>query len=218
MTTTKKATGRGFEERGTSIIEFAMIAPLLFGLLIGSYALGCSVSRLVQASSVCRIANVLVARGFDLAKPENQKLVLRTAAGLGLPQGKAVIFLTKVVKLGMKACAEGVPNWSGDAGACPNYQRYVIASRVAIGNAARWQSATGSPVSPVNGRGEVSDFNIAMITGNRAAGFSDAPGAPSIVKLAEDEFAYVAEVFVDASDLSVPLLLEMDTIRVRNVS
>lgn len=213
--------------KGSSITEFALIAPLLFALLIGAFSLGNGVSRLVQASTLCRNANVLVVRGFDMAKNDNQKLLVRTGSGLGLsqgsnfapdPNGKAVIFLTKVVKVGLKACAEGVPNWNGDAASCPNFQKYVIASRIAIGNGARWQSATGNPVSSTNGKGELSDYNIAMIAGNRATNFSDSAGQQTIVKLFDDEFAYVAEVFVDASDLNVPFLIDLDTIRVRNVS
>lgn len=216
------------KRRGSSFTEFAVVAPLLFGLLLAAFSLGSGVSRLVLASAVCRNANVLMARGFDLAKTDNQRLVIRSAAGLGLaggpgfaaanPQGRAVIYLTKVVKLGPNACAQGVPNWNGEVAACPNFRKYVIASRVAIGNSLRWQSATGNPVSPLNAKGEVSKLDIAMTTGNRASNFSDQAGQPSIVRLFDDEIAYIAEVFVDAGDLRVPFLIPMDTIRVRNVS
>lgn len=228
MTQSALAAGTGrCKRRGSSFTEFAVVAPLLFGLLLAAFSLGSGVSRLVLASSVCRNANVLMARGFDLAKTDNQRLVVQSAAGLGLaggpglaanPQGRAVIYLTKVVKLGVNTCAQGVPNWNGEVSACPNFQKYVIASRVAIGNSLRWQSATGSPVSPLNARGEVSKLDIAMTTGNRAANFSDQAGQPSIVRLFDDEVAYIAEVFVDAGDLRVPFLIPMDTIKVRNVS
>ena len=213
--------------KGSSIIEFAVIAPMLFGLLVGTFSLGNGLSRMVQASSVCRNANVLIVRGFDLAKPENQQLLVRTAAGLGLnipgtntanPDGKAVIYLTKVIKVGVKTCAQGVDDWNGNVGSCPNYQKYVIASRIVLGNGTRWQSATGSPTSSVNSKGEISDEHIVMIAGNRAQNFSDTAGQNTIVSLLDDEYAYIAEVFVDAVDLSLPYVLTMETIQVRNVS
>ena len=221
----KQRLHRRQKRQGSSIIEFAVIAPMLFGLLAGTFSIGNGLSRMVQASAVCRNANVLVVRGFDMAKTDNQKLIVRTAAGLGLnmagtnnpdPNGKAVIFLTKVIKVGLNACAQGVDEWNGNTGSCPNYQKYVIASRVVIGNGTRWQSATGNPVSAVNLKGEISDENIATITGNRAINFSDT-GA-TIVKLLDDEYAYIAEVFIDAADLTIPYLMTLDSIQVRNVS
>ena len=218
---------RRWKQKGSSIIEFAVIAPMLFGLLVGTFSLGNGLSRMVQASSVCRNANVLIVRGFDLAKPENQQLLVRTAAGLGLnipgtntanPSGKAAIYLTKVIKVGVKTCAQGVDDWNGNVGSCPNYQKYVIASRILLGNGTRWQSATGTPTSSLNSKGEISDEHIVMIAGNRAQNFSDTAGQNTIVSLLDDEFAYIAEVFVDAADLSLPYVMTMDTIQVRNVS
>ena len=215
---------------GSSIIEFAVVTPVLFGLLVGTFSLGNGLSRLVQADSVCRNANLLLVRGVDMAQPDNQQLVVKAAAGLGLnlpgaatwpdPHGKAAVILTKVIKVGARACAQGLGDASAGTAAatCPNYQKYVIASRVIIGNQTRWQSATGTPASPLNQRGEISAGHIAAVAGNRAIGFSDAAGAPTIVRLMDDECAYISEVFVDGSDLNVPYLLDIDTIRARNVS
>jgi Flp pilus assembly protein TadG len=225
----KKATGlRNRRRKGSSLVEFAVVAPMLFGWLVGTFSLGNGLSRMVQAGSVCRNANVLVVRGFNMADWDNQRLIVKTAAGLGMnipgtyswpnPDGKATVILTKVVKVGLNTCAQGVDNWNGNTASCANYQKYVIASRVIIGNLTRWPSATGSPSSSLNDKGEVSDEHIATVIGNRATGFSDVEGASTIVSLLDDEYAYISEVFVDATDLSVPYLIQMDTIRVRNVS
>jgi Flp pilus assembly protein TadG len=224
----KKIGLRIGKRKGSSIVEFAVVAPMLFGLVVGTFSLGNGLSRMVQAGSVCRNANVLVVRGFDLANWDNQRLVVKTADGLGMnlpgtaswpnPNGKAAVILTKVIKVGLNTCAQGVTNWNGNTATCPNYQKYVIASRVIIGNQTRWPSATGAPTSPTNSKGELSDEDIATKVGNRATNFSDVQGATTIVKLMDDEYAYISEVFVDAADLSVPYLIEMDTIRVRNVS
>ncbi len=213
--------------RGSTLMEFALIAPILMGMLITSFSVGMALSRTVQAGQVCRNTNVLVVRGFDLSQPQNQALVVRMANGLGLnlpgtynpdPNGKAVVILTKVIKVGNNACARGITAWDGNPSSCPNYGRYVIAKRLVIGNGSRWTSKCGNPGSTPNSYGDISDYNIAMSTGDIAQNFSDVPGSPTIITLALDEFAYIAEVFADIQDLTIPYMMQMDTIAVRNVS
>lgn len=216
---------RNQHKTGSTIVEFALVAPLLLSLLIGSFSIGLSLSRMLQAGQVCRNANVLVVRGFDLSTAQNQTLVIRTANGLGMnlagtqnpnPNGKGVVILTKVLKVGPLACATGVPNYNGNTSTCPNYDKYVIASRIAIGNTSTWQSKCGNPSSTPSSKGDITDYDIAMTSGNRAQSFADT--GPTIVTLSQDEFAYVAEVFVDSSDLVIPYLMTTSTIAVRNVS
>jgi hypothetical protein len=216
---------RNRRRSGSTIVEFALVAPLLLLLLIGSFSIGLSLSRMLQAGQVCRNANVLVVRGFDLSTSQNQTLVVRTAQGLGMnltgtqnpdPNGKGVVILTKVIKVGPLACATGVPNYNGNTSTCPNYDKYVIASRIVIGNGTKWQSKCGNPSSTPSSNGDITDYDIAMTTGNRAQNFADS-GA-TIVTLSQDEFAYVSEVFVDSSDLVIPYLMTTSTIAVRNVS
>lgn len=211
--------------RGSAIVEFALVAPTLVFLLAGSFSIGMSLTRMLQAGQVCRNANVLVVRGFDLSQAQNQTMVIRTAQGLGMniagtqtpnPNGNGVVILTKVLKVGAIACAIGVPNYNGNTGTCPNYNQYVIASRIVIGNGTRWSSRCGNPSSALNSKGIVSEYDIAMTTGNRAQNFSDT-GA-TIVTLNGDEYTYVAEVFVDSSDLTIPYLMTANTIAVRNVT
>jgi hypothetical protein len=202
-----------------SIVEISVVTPMLFGLLVGISSLGNGLSRIVQAHSMCHSANRLMERGLDLSRESNRELLVEAAAGLGLNArgagGKATFILTKIVRVGSRTCALGVDRWNGHPDACPNYGHYVIASRLVIGNSTRWRSVTGSPASPLNRRGEVSDGQLATVTGNRLSSSSDQAGS---VKLGEDQQTYITEVFVDVADLSLPFVLTLDSIKVCAVS
>jgi len=213
--------------KGSTLLEFALAAPLLLTLMITGFSIGMALTRMVQAGQLCRNANVLVVRGVDLSIAQNQTLVVRMAQGLGMnlpgtfnpdPNGKGVVILTKVVKVGANACAKGVPSYNGNTATCPNYNRYVIAKRLVIGNGSRWSSRCGSPGSPLTTQGDVTDYDVAMTSSNIAQNFSDTPGASNIVSLAQDEYTFVAEVFVDIQDLTIPYMMPLDTIAVRNIS
>jgi hypothetical protein len=208
-------------QRGNVLVEFAMLFPFLVTMLAGAFTLGMSLTRAVQASQLCRNANVLMVRSIDLSTPANQRLLLRTGAGLGLnvpgtnnpnPNGKGTIFLTKVIRVGNNACYLGITNWNGNPSTCPNHGQYVIGQRIRIGNTSRWSSVTGNPASPLLSDGSLTDNAIATGTGNRATGF------PGIVQLAEDEFAYISEVFADVDDLTLLNFMKAPVINVRNVS
>lgn len=208
-------------QSGNVMMEFALVTPFLMLLLAGSFTIGMTLNRTIQASNVCRNANVLQVRGVDLSTTQNQSMLLRTAQGLGLnnagtytpnPNGKGVIYLTKVMNVGPNQCNLGIPGWNGTAATCPNYNQYVIAKRNVIGNSSRWSSVTGNPGSALNTDGSISDNYICTITSNRASGF------PGIVSLALDEYTYVAEVYVDISDLNFVNWFSAPIISVRNVS
>ncbi|MDX2268897.1 MAG: TadE family protein [Bryobacter sp.] len=208
-------------QRGNALVEFAMIFPFLTTMLVGGFTMGMSLTRAVQASQLCRNANVLMVRSIDLSRPSNQQLLIRTGAGLGLnvpgtstpnPNGKGVIILTKVIRVGNNACYLGIPAWNGNPSSCPNHGQYVIAQRITMGNSTRWTSVTGNPGSTLLSDGSVSEANIANVTSNRASGF------PGIVSLSEDEFTFVSEVFADVSELTLLNFLRAPIISVRNVS
>ena len=163
-----------------------------------------------------------------MADPQSQTLILRSAAGLGLslpgtasipnPNGKGALILTRVIKVGRKTCARGIANWNGDPAACPNYQKFVIASRIVIGNKQRWQSGAGTPISERGVSGGLTDADIVSIAGNRASDLKGAQGKPAFAALKDDESVSVAEMFTDVSDLRVPYLIDVDSVQIRDIS
>jgi Flp pilus assembly protein TadG len=209
-------------QRGNVLVEFALLFPFLTSMLAGGFTIGMSLTKAVQCSQLCRNANVLMVRSIDLSTLANQQLLLRTGTGLGLNvagtnnpdvNGNGTVILTKVVRVGDSACYNGIANWNGNPGTCPNHGQYVIAQRIVIGNTSRWPSATG-PIgsSYLDSKGQVSEANIASNSTCKATGF------PDIVELANDEFTYVSEVFADVSELTLMNWMKAPIISVRNVS
>ncbi|MBM3811379.1 MAG: hypothetical protein FJW20_07055 [Acidimicrobiia bacterium] len=207
--------------KGSFITEFAIVAPFLVMLLAGGYTIGMSLTRTLVAGQLCRNANVLNVRGIDLSQPASKRALLRTAPGLNMtlpgswdpdPNGKGAVIITKVIRVGPNTCNLGIPGWDQNPGSCPNYDRYVIASRIVIGNTTRWQSATGQPSSVPGANGNLTDWQVATVTGNQALGF------PGIIALNLDEFSLLAETFADISNLDLFSFLKTPVIAVRNLS
>lgn len=201
-----------FGTRGSVILEFAIIAPLLMLLLAGSFTLGMSVNRAIQASNVNRNAIVLLTRKVDLSRSENQMMLIRSAAGLKMniagtyspdPSGSGVVILSKVIRVGPVACSLGIPGWNGNAASCPNFGEYVIAQRIGIGNTARWSSAIGAPATLLATDGSVSDADIANSSSNRATGFSRLTTDSGFLYFDNDSFTFVGELFADMTDLNI---------------
>jgi len=208
-------------ERGSFIVEFALVAPFIMMLLAGSFTVGMGLNRSIQCSQVCRNANALLARGVDLSKTNAQQMLIRSASGMGFniagstspdPNGKGGIYLTKVIRVGDNQCYLGIPAWNGTPSSCPNYDQYVIAQRIRICNTTRWSSQIGAPTSTLTASGVVSDADIANISGNRATNFT------GIITLSLDEFAFVSELFADIDDLAMMPWLLAPKISMRNVS
>lgn len=212
---------------GNVIIEFALVAPFLMILLAGVFTIGMSLNRSIQCSNVCRNANVLVVRSINLMTAENQRMLIRSASGLGFnisgtdnpdPAGKGAIYVTKVVRVGNNECYAGISNWNGVAATCANWGEYVIAQRVTMANTTRWSSALGAPSTALLSDGSVSDADLATNTGNRATGFSKVDNGTGIIYLDNSLYAFVCEVFADASELNMLPWLQAPNIAVRNIS
>ena len=208
-------------ERGSFLMEFAFVAPAMILMSAGAFEVGFSLVRATQAFTVCRNANVLMARSIDLSVPQNQQLLMRSTPGLAMtqtgtwnpdPNGKGVVILTKVYLVGDLECAQGIANWDGTRGSCPNWGQYVIASRITIGNATRWTSLMGNPRDTPGSNGNLSDAQICTNPANIATGF------PGFLTLNADKYTYVSEIFVDISAYNFFSLVRTPIIYKRNLS
>ncbi len=212
---------RSSQQKGSFMVEFAIVGWTLFFLLAGTLQVGLNMGRAMTAASVCRDANVLTVRGIDLSQSNNQQLLTRAAAGLGINQsgswlpdanGTGVIYISKVLKVGPLECSNGVANFDGTASTCPNLGQYVITLRIGVGNTTRWTSQTGTPASTPGSDGKLTDNQICTVTGNVTASF------PADLALAADQFTYVAEVFADTSNINFFTFLTPTAIYMRNLS
>lgn len=180
-------------ERGTELVEFALVLALLAPLLLGSMGTGLNLIRSIQVVQVCRDAGHMFSRGVDFSDPANQALIERLAQGLDIRAsgGTGVVILSTVLMVGPSQCAAG----GLSEGSCTNLNHPVIVKRVVIGNAAARASDFGTPPpSLLDASGNV--VNYLTNTGARATGFS------AVLPLQPGETAYVSEVYVPSVDYS----------------
>jgi hypothetical protein len=223
-------------QRGSAMLEFALVMAFLVPVFVATFSVGMSLTKSIQATSVCRDAAVLMVRsntdpssGLDLSLTQNQRMIIRAANGFRMnldaafdpdPSGKGVLILSKVVFVGPAECSVGIvpapptaPPWN--SGNCPNYGQYAFTYRVVIGNGTTWTSKIGSPPSGiVAANGTISAADIASNTSNRATGM----GAGGVVTLTASTFALISEMFVDVSDTSLFSTWQAPIIYSRSVS
>ena len=174
---------------GASVIEMALILPLLLTVIFGALTASLLLDRVLTVLQVVRYAGSMYARGTDFSVASNKALLLTGAGGLGITPtgGSGVIYLSAVVK-----AAPGTTN--GDAG------RLVIAERFVIGMSSFASSRIGTPsggiwpdtTKPLP-NGQVRDYD------NQASAIATLPAAFSSIGL--NERIYVVEIGDSLTDL-----------------
>jgi hypothetical protein len=219
--TRSAARTRGHAQKGQAIMEFGLITVSLALMFAGAFTVGAMLNKALQVSNVTRSAAVLMVTSvtnpkadLNLVLPQNQRILIREASGLGMaldaqydpsPTGNGAIFLSKIVLVGNNECAAGVtpiptgvPPWT--TATCPNYNTYVFAYYVAIGNNTRWASAYGTPPSAaIQSDGTVSAVNIATDT------HVQVPTATiqASITLAPSQYALISETYADVGSVAV---------------
>jgi Flp pilus assembly protein TadG len=235
MHSTKPYTSRRRKDRGNTILEFGILASFLVPMLTGAFTIGMALTKSIQVSNVSRDAVVLMVRatmdpqsGLDLSQTQNQRIIVRSAQGLGMnlnaqndpnPSGNGVVILSKVVMVGPAECSVGIipapngaPPWN--AGNCPNFGTYVFAYRVVIGNGSRWSSVLGNPGSTVQPNGTILPSDIASNTGDRVSNFT----ARTAMTLGQSTYALISEMYADVSVLNFFSMLSNPTLYARSIS
>ena len=229
---------RRHKQGGNTILEFALVMVFLVPMFAGSFTIGMALAKDIQVSNVARDAVVLMVRsvtdpdsGLDLSLTQNQRIIVRAAAGLGMnsdaqqdpsSSGNGVVILSKVIMVGPAECSlgvvpapVGVPSptpWS--AGNCPNFGSYTFAYRVVIGNGTRWSSTLGNPGGPVQSNGTITSADIATNTSDRVTAFNTVTG----MTLSSSTFALVSEMYADVSFLNFFSILGNPTLYARSIS
>lgn len=230
-------------KRGNTLLEFALVMVFLVPMFAGTFTIGMGLAKAIQVSNVARDAVVLMVRsntdpeaGLDLSITQNQRIIVRAAAGLGMnsdaqydpdPNGKGVVILSKVVLVGPNECSLGVipppagvpnttpPNFGWTAGNCPNLGSYVFEYRVVIGNGSRWSSTIGTPpAANVASNGTISASDIATNTAVRATNFPAVTG----MTMPAGVFALVSEMYTDVSFLNFFSIFSNPTLYARSIS
>ena len=230
-----RSTRKKRNARGNTIIEFAIVMAFLVPMLAGAFTIGMAVTKGIQASNVARDAVVLMVRavtdpnsGLDLGQTQNQRIIVRAAQGFGMSSdaqydpsstGKGVVILSKIILVGSNECSKGIvpapggaPPWN--TGNCPNFNSYVYAYRIVIGNGTRWASVLGNPGAPVLSNGTIADSDIASNASDVALTFNAKTG----MTLTQGGYALISEMYADISYLNFFSVLNSPIIYVRSTS
>lgn len=198
-------------ERGSTIIEFAIVVPCLTLLFFGSAGLGIMLGRCVQAVQVCRDVAHMYSDGVDFSQAANQNIITqKLAAGTGMAtnSGNGVVILSKITTVYQVDC-----DAAGYGGSCNNLRLPVFTQRVVIGNPALRTSVFGTPSAGIlDAAGNIAPGVYLRNTDptvrttyfeslledsiQRATGSAPAPPAQ-----AQGEAVYVAEVFFQYPDI-----------------
>ncbi len=218
-------------EQGNAFVEFALCMAFLTPLLAGAFSTGLSLVKSIQVGEVCRVANVLIVRGINLAQTDNQQLVVKAAQGLGMNQsgsylpnsaGNGVVILTRVYRVDSNDCL--AQNVTATSSACPNLNYYVITNRTIIGNSGLFTSVTGTPATTPDSAGNIDPKDYTLNTGNRATDFPDptimssSGWSTGLLYLDPGSYTLVSEAAVNISSLNLFSILQTPMLYARNLS
>jgi hypothetical protein len=112
--------------KGSTMLEFALLAPVVAALLAGFVGVSMTFLRTLQADQLCRKAVEMAVGGVDLDLAENKALIFNLYGGKSLEDRQGVLYVTHIVR---------------DAGGYRKIKSYEI------GKIGRWESSadTGSP-------------------------------------------------------------------------
>jgi len=202
-------------ERGTALVEFALVATLLVPLALGTAVIGLNLMRAIQVTEVCRDTGHMYSYGVDFSQASNQNLVAALAAGLNMtapdgsldPNGNGVVILSTVSYV--DDCRGG---GYGAINACPNYGQVVFTSRLTMGNAGIHASNFGTPNAALMD----SSGNIPAGNASGAAGYLNDGSAvvnsafTNLIPVSDSgHFAYVAEMYTISPDFDLWSFLHM---------
>lgn len=190
-------TARRANERGNAILEFALVISFLGMLLFGTFSVGMTLTKSVQAGVISRDAGAMFMRQVDFTTTQNKDMLVRLANGMGMTAsgGNGVVVMTKLLRIGVNECAAG----GLGVGACPNFEQTVVVKRVAVGNAALFTSSFGSPtVTLFQADGEISVSHYLTDVSVRASTFD------TVMTLSAGENAYVSEAYFVTPEINLP--------------
>lgn len=193
----KSTTRKQRKQRGNAIVEFALVATFLMSMILGTFSIGMTLTRSVQAGVVSRDAGAMFMRYVDFTLVANRNLLVRLANGMGMTAngGSGIVIMTQLTKIGDAQCTAG----GLSPASCPNNGRNVVVKRVTVGNPSVYTTTFGNPSpSLIQSDGTISAANYLNDASVRADAFS------AVMNLNNGEFAYVSEAYFQTPEISLP--------------
>ena len=208
MTTANGMRRRG--QRGNTVIEFAIVISFLALLLMGTFSVGMTLTKSVQAGGVARDAGAMFMRYVDFTLSGNRDMLVRLANGMNMSTsgGNGVVIMTQIQMIGTTECAAG----GLSTGACPNYNRPVVIKRMIVGNTTLYTTTFGNPTpSLIQSDGTITTTNYLNDTSVRADAFS------AVMTLNAGEYAYVSEAYFKTPEIDMPGFRDNTYVYQRNI-
>lgn len=125
-------------ERGTSVLEFALVAlPMLF-MMLGVVVIGLDLGQAVQVAQIARDADSMYSRGVDFTQTSAQNFLIQLGQNMNLQSGSGngLITLSEIQSVPVNGCASP----------CNSYKD-VLVQRITIGNTGITDGATRFPTA-----------------------------------------------------------------------
>jgi hypothetical protein len=188
----RQNTKRKRNDRGHSILEFALIAMPTVTMLLGVVVVGIDLGRADQVTEICRDADAMYVRGIDFSLTGNQQEMVRLGQNMNLQtsSGDGLVTFSKVTFIPDPSCGSPVdPNCT--------VGKNVLMQRIVFGNTTLQSThfPTAGTVSQ-DAQGNVANYatdNNAVINNFVTNGF----------QLKPNEVSYVAETYFRTLDVSM---------------
>jgi hypothetical protein len=143
------------DERGQSVVEFAVALPFLVLMAVGTFAVGMVIDRHLTMGQLVRNAGNMFARGISFTSDQNRQFLVSAASGMGmtLNGGQSVVYMSLLQKIPANA------DCGGGAGSCNNAGEIVIAQRFTVGNTGIDVSKFGMPANIASDGNHVDFFD-----------------------------------------------------------
>ena len=208
--TMRKSTIGRKRQKGNAIIEFALVMTFLVTLMMGTFSVGMTLTKSVQAGVIARDAGAMFMRYVDFTLTGNKDILVRLANGMQMTTsgGNGVVIMSQIMMVGTNECAAG----GLSTGACPNFNQAVVIKRVTVGNTALYTTTYGSPASSlIQTDGTISTTNYLNDSSVRAPNFA------AVMTLNGGEYAYLSEAYFKTPEIDMPGYRENTYVYQRNI-
>jgi hypothetical protein len=187
------STARLRRSRGSTAMEFALVAIAAIPMFFGTVSVGITLGRSIQSMQVTRDAGHMYGLGVDFSTPGAQGIMNKIAEDFDLSaNGSAVLIFSQITTVYQADC-----NAAGLGAQCGNAGSQVFVQRLTMGNTALRSSNFGTPpANYIGAKGNIAQSNYFQQTTLRANGFG------AILTQNQGDVAYVVEGFFKQPDLA----------------
>jgi hypothetical protein len=179
-------------EKGHSILEFALVALPTVTMLMGVVVIGVDLGRSDQVQEICSDADAMYVRGIDFSQTGNQQELVRLGGNMNLQTtgGSGLVTLSQVTFIPDPSCGSP-PDPNCTVG------KAVLMQRIIFGNT----SLPGTHYTTAGTVSQDSEGNVANYSTDPNAVISNFTSAA--FQLKPNEVSYVAETYFQTTDVSM---------------